>query len=710
MLNPILNWAKRLWDHWNIRAAILCSLSLQVSLILFASCRKRAAHKISHRLVIFWIWAAYLLADIVANFAIGHLSTRQNSADSEHSHNDDLQAFWAPFLLVHLGGQDTITAFSLEDNELWIRHLLSFLTQGFATLYVFFLTLPHNEVIIPTILLFVAGVITYLERTVALYRSSMGKFRDSMLPKPDPGPNYAKLIEEHDLNIEAKLPSRIITVGETYKQRDVGAVDTEANKPADDLQIVQEAYRYFNILTGLIADQIFSFKDRNDNRKFFHSIDADHALRVLEVELNFIYETLFTKASVVQSLAGYCLRLLSFSLVLVALLLFHFQVEKDDFDAFDVKVTYVLLFGSIGLGVISFIRAISSDRTVADSKKLESWSEYSFWTTSKAIFTSWKVPLFNAKTAILKRMGLTKRWSRSISGCKFLSYCRIRRHQSRIVYFVVDFQFLQGLRDFFYVTFSVSNESFNDELWKFIFDELQEKSILFAEDPEDAKTIFTARGNFVLQYNDWGKDHKDALMPYVVNVTYDESLLLWHIATQLLYSTDNATDQNKEFSKLLSDYMLYLLIVQTNLMAAVAGNGKIRIRDTCAEAERFFKTRDLGPNLEQQACSSVLNFNTEIRPIDVKGDRSKSVLFDASRLAKLLKEMDQGKKWKLVSKVWVELMSYAAGHCRATAHTQQVSRGGELITLVWLLMAHFGIADQFQVSKGHARAKLIVNK
>jgi hypothetical protein len=34
----------------------------------------------------------------------------------------------------------------------------------------------------------------------------------------------------------------------------------------------------------------------------------------------------------------------------------------------------------------------------------------------------------------------------------------------------------------------------------------------------------------------------------------------------------------------------------------------------------------------------------------------------------------------------------------------------ELITFVWLLMAHFGIGDQFQINEGHARAKLIVGK
>ncbi|KAL7218158.1 hypothetical protein ACSBR2_011435 [Camellia fascicularis] len=90
----------------------------------------------------------------------------------------------------------------------------------------------------------------------------------------------------------------------------------------------------------------------------------------------------------------------------------------------------------------------------------------------------------------------------------------------------------------------------------------------------------------------------------------------------------------------------------------------------------------------------------------MKGDRSKSVLFDACLLAKELNKLESEFKWQIMSKVWVELLAYAATHCRI--HAQQLSRGGELITFAWLLVAHFGLTEQFRVEAGHARAKLIV--
>ncbi|KAG5051701.1 hypothetical protein JHK87_003899 [Glycine soja] len=43
--------------------------------------------------------------------------------------NPQLLAFWAPIFLIHLGGPDTITAYALEDNELWLRHFVGLLSQ-----------------------------------------------------------------------------------------------------------------------------------------------------------------------------------------------------------------------------------------------------------------------------------------------------------------------------------------------------------------------------------------------------------------------------------------------------------------------------------------------------------------------------------------------------------------------------------------------------
>ncbi|KAH7855034.1 hypothetical protein Vadar_020461 [Vaccinium darrowii] len=258
----------------------------------------------------------------------------------------------------------------------------------------------------------------------------------------------------------------------------------------------------------------------------------------------------------------------------------------------------------------------------------------------------------------------------------------------------------------------VNTEDFTSHLRDFIFKELKMKSDL-ADDLETAKEIFSARGDWILQH----EGHIN-LLDWISKVEFDESLIVWHIATNLCYYSNHSKDKdddtklNRELSKVLSDYLLYLLIIKSPMLSPIAGIGKIRFRDTCAEAKKFFHGRNiLKEDVSfQKACKSILKVNTDVPPVTVKGDRSKSVLFDACRLVKELQKLERKQIWMIISKVWVELMSYAAGHCRVDSHTAHLSKGGQLLTLVWLLMAHLGLGDQFQIREGNARAKLIVSK
>ncbi|KAK9940633.1 hypothetical protein M0R45_017284 [Rubus argutus] len=92
-------------------SVFLTSLCLQIVLIVFGNRRKYIARN--------WIgivtWMAYLSADWVATVALGMISNFQGVDDDQQNTphpNTLIMASWAPFLLVHLGGPDTITAYS----------------------------------------------------------------------------------------------------------------------------------------------------------------------------------------------------------------------------------------------------------------------------------------------------------------------------------------------------------------------------------------------------------------------------------------------------------------------------------------------------------------------------------------------------------------------------------------------------------------------
>jgi hypothetical protein len=157
-------------------------------------------------------------------------------------------------------------------------------------------------------------------------------------------------------------------------------------------------------------------------------------------------------------------------------------------------------------------------------------------------------------------------------------------------------------------------------------------------------------------------------------------------------------------SREISNYMLFLLVMRPFMMTASIG--QIRFGDTCAEAKNFFRR---GIDEKQAAAMLSAVRTSNVRPRDVKGDRSKSVLFDACRLAEALRGVESPeRRWRIISGVWAEMLCYSAGKCRGNFHAKQLSQGGEVLTMVWLLMAHMGMGEQYRVESGHARAKLII--
>lgn len=149
-----------MWTGWPVRTLVLISILLQAFLFGAAGYRRRSTSRVLRVL----LWLAYLGADSVATYTLGHLSLAISSG--EHL----LVAFWAPFLLLHLGGQDTITAYALEDNELWKRHLQTLVLQVLAAAYVilFLITVGSWALITAALLMFAVGAVKYGERIWAL--------------------------------------------------------------------------------------------------------------------------------------------------------------------------------------------------------------------------------------------------------------------------------------------------------------------------------------------------------------------------------------------------------------------------------------------------------------------------------------------------------------------------------------------------------------
>ncbi|XP_044469677.1 uncharacterized protein LOC123198936 [Mangifera indica] len=217
---------------------------------------------------------SYLAVDLVATAALGILS---HGVGSDNKSIKEIQAFWAPFLLLHLGGPNTITAYSLEDNELWLRHLLGLVFQ-------------------------------YGERTLVLRSSSAGQLID--------------------LNSSAIVDS----VREFPK----------ANH-------LDEAYFLFERFKYLFAGFILNLDDGYKSFLLIRTKSTKEAFKLLEIELGFMFDVLYSKASIIYTRFGMILHCICLFSHVSTFVVFQTMIHKSVYPPIDISITYALIFGAIAL-------------------------------------------------------------------------------------------------------------------------------------------------------------------------------------------------------------------------------------------------------------------------------------------------------------------------------------------------------------------------
>ncbi|XBH59403.1 hypothetical protein VPH35_080680 [Triticum aestivum] len=157
------------WDDWHLRILVLGSLFIQYFLF-FSSLVRRRALPAWFRL---FIWLAYLGGDALAIYSLATLFNRHRQPPGDGS-GSGLEVVWAPVLLIHLGGQHTMTAYSIQDNELWVRHAITVASQITVALYVFCMSWSGEKKLLQAaILMFVVGIIRSCQKPWALQSASI---------------------------------------------------------------------------------------------------------------------------------------------------------------------------------------------------------------------------------------------------------------------------------------------------------------------------------------------------------------------------------------------------------------------------------------------------------------------------------------------------------------------------------------------------------
>jgi hypothetical protein len=580
MLTKLPEEVTNLWNKGEIRGMVFLSLLLQTILIIFGSQRKTIARSWIRILV----WSAYLSADMVATVALGSLARSQgdSSSDGSKKANNPMQAFWAPFLLLHLGGPDTITAYSIEDNELWLRHLLGLGVQVVVAFYVFSRSWGSGILTFIAIPMFIVGIIKYAERTWVLSSSSSEGLKKSNLSKFRPFYPLKALSKKRDQALEGKY--------------------------------LLQAYTFLGISMFMMQDLVPGIPALIKSQVLISKNTAEDAFKVVEIELGLIYDMLYTKAPLIYSRAGIILRSISFLLTFTALISFQILIDKHAYSTIDITITYLLFAAAVFLEFYAFLCLVFSDWTM-------------IWLTDEG-----GNALSSALYSLIRKLTRSKRWSRSIAQYNLISSSIENRPLGCLKSLGIN----EKMRQIF-----VHRVAMNVDLKRFIFKHLQKK----AENTKEDFSLIdkNRRSKITGQRGDGVLEREGLLQNYMwctTEVEFSRSILVWHLATEICYLGDkdasNASKEYCETSRCLSEYMMYLLVMRPNMLSkGINDEGYL---DTLQDLQRLNPNKTRGDEAKKGVADGILRSELSLDDITFQSlwKIAKSVVIGGEKLARQL--------------------------------------------------------------------------
>ncbi|KAM0863922.1 hypothetical protein ACQ4PT_044284 [Festuca glaucescens] len=503
-----------LWNHGSMQILVLLSLGLQFVLFAFAGIRRREDAPVRR----FLLWLAYLLADSTAVYAVGHLSF--SSTMREHQ----LVVFWAPFLLMHLGGPDNITAYALQDNQLWLRHLQILVVQVLGAAYVLKKNLPGSGggylLRLASFLMFGLGVVKYGERTWALKCATLESIGVSVKMQPPAIHNHFHPQDE----------------------------------ASDEEFMVRRAHSLFHICKRAIVDSSVIEKDVVEGHeeyttKMMHKAEL---WALMEIKLSLMYDVLYTKAAVAHTLFGYLVRVVSPLTTAASLVLFQLTA-KQGYSRADIAITYVLMGGAVFMETTSLLNALGS-----------SWT-FAFLSTTRWQWLRYGA-LCNERWDRLRRLVVSlgyrykpRRWSYTIGQYNMLHFCT--RPTST--------PFTSPLLGRLAKKFGPS-EWWNTKHYSASAD----LPVYIRRSISNYMRRLYSKGKFNtgLLRKKWGEDPLDrrglygeGILKHSLGVEFQEGIIIWHIGTEASLAKSQRAKaegaaEHVHAIRVLSDYMMFLLV------------------------------------------------------------------------------------------------------------------------------------------------------
>ncbi|XP_037470414.1 uncharacterized protein LOC119343684 [Triticum dicoccoides] len=631
---------QQLWNEWEIQCLVLVSISLQVFLLFFAGFRKRYCSRVLSVL----LWLAYLSADTMALFVLGHLTCVVRD-DPRHQ----MVLFWAPFMLLHLGGQETITAFSMEDCALWKRHLLNLTTQVALAIYVVSKQWQGDkQLVAPMVLIFISGTAKYMERIWILGRAG------SWGPISRPwGPLLG----------QKRLPR--VRLGEQRAIQPLFSSDKKSGFHIEDV-----AHDIFYRSMGFFMNRTPKLYVNDDwwrwGRGTVTSSEerVNLAYKLAEIQLSLIYDYLYTKFG---SLDGVLHRLTILVLNSTALALFvvhhkggkrRSEAVKSNSGVADVAISYILLVGAVALEISSILI----------------WLITSYW-PYKVFPRGDHSP--RIVVSILKRLRPAQGSNRLEWSGKLQQYNLtdeiIQEEKARKEYgWLKWIMWHMGIKQQDDAT--TKHVAISPEVKKVFLDKLRENygRLNLASFRSEWATSSSSRFGAAQQ----------EVRGILEGMDLVSSAFLWHFVTDICLLRDETPSKLRTCSQHLSNYIMHL-VYKCDLMVDAEG---------CSLFEDYIR-------LMGKFCKDA-NYDKRDLLLRYRSDRFshdpvRPAVGKAAKVAFLLNsEAAAADQWEMIAMVWLEMLCYIAMNCDHGFHAKQLSAGGEFLTHAKMIMFQLVVPDE----------------
>ncbi|GLJ19052.1 hypothetical protein SUGI_0341980 [Cryptomeria japonica] len=664
------DFALRIPVEWMVRILVVISMLLQLVLVVLGPRRYYISSGI-FRLV---VWGAYISADAVAISAFGTMM---------HNAGRGIYGIWAPVLLLHLGGPDAITAYSMADNELWLRHAFNMVYQVSVAVHVMYSSALEGHALASAILLLVAGVIKYGERILALWLGTYSQIVSSCLPiaKYMKDGNVVQrrgyvVMGENQLNRMIENEAGASSKAKANKEAGTQVLSLEGREiiTMQDVENANIQGKDYNLclshaLFKMYKRRFVSLPFEEGDRPETKDICADkltglEAFRIAEMELKFMYDAIFSKwRGAAFSKWGIAARLLNTTLVGVS----GFLILKGEYSETQRTVTYVVISVALVVEVFQFCRIMISDWTrvnlICARVDEMKWCR------------SCRMKVLEIAEVVLDKI-------QNVVGGNIYRNNGIHQHclmetclnSSPFVWKIAELL----PKDNFVVNGYIKARhihkvSVEEDLKVCICDILQQ-----ALDFPDKKVLKIRIYEEIIKISTEIKSRSDNL---------EEVILLLHVATTicdmkriLLGEEEN---KNVRLSRIMSRYCAYLLLSRPNLLPLHPDMTRIAYLEL---VERLLKI--------QKSTMGVLGKHSHSQFIEAVSVEAKALLGAATNLARELLGKEENRRWKSLVKCWSGLVIYIACYNKATFHAECLATGGEFLSQVWVLLGHLGCGEQ----------------